>query len=466
MKQIAIVGAGFSGVAVAWNLLQRLAGLARVILIDKEPGVGRGLAFGAPSPHHLLNVPAGRMGLNPGDEGGFLRYLQQIGLPFQSGDFAPRSLYGSYLEHSLGEQRAAAADHGVELHIQRGVVEGIEPMGAGRHMLRLSDGQHFEVDVVVLALGNFSPRPPEIANGPNWEAPGLHATPWSLRGINSLPPRAPVLLIGSGLTAFDVVLQLRHEGHRGVVTMLSRRGLLAQSHRRLESAPAQGLVPHDFLDGMQTVSAMLRETRQLIRQARAIGHDWRDVVGGLRQITVRLWQQLPTPERQRFLRHLLPYWDTHRHRAAVPIASAISHEIEAQALQPMAGRLESLVADGTEWEASIQLRGTAKMHVWKGSAVINCSGPSSSLRAAKHDHLIQSLLAKGKILPDALSLGVSVDTQYRLLDGQGRGQDGLFYLGPMLKAQFWEATAVPELRSHAQRVSDAVVGYCQALCTA
>lgn len=454
MKKIAIVGAGFSGVALAWNLLQRLDGSVRVILFNKEPNVGRGLAFGTPSPHHLLNVPAGRMGVNPGDEGGFLRYLRQLGLPFQSGDFVPRSLYGSYLEHSLGEQRAAAKDRGVELLIQQATVADITPLGGGRHKLFFSDGQWLEVDAAVLALGNFAPVSPKIVNGPSWSAPGLQVTPWSLRDVNSIHPRAPVLLIGSGLTAFDVVLQLRHQGHRGVITMLSRRGLLAQSHRQLESAPAQGLVPDDFLEGIKSVPAMLRRTRALIREAQATGHDWRDVIGGLRQSTVRLWQQLPLSERQRFIRHLLPYWDTHRHRAAVPIASAIGREIDAGTLRPVAGRLRSLVRVGALWTASIELRNSATEQAWSGDVVINCSGPSSDLRAAKSETLIQNLLNNDRLLPDPLSLGVLVDTQYRLLDGLGCAQDGLFYLGPMLKAQFWEATAVPELRVHALRICE------------
>jgi len=31
--------------------------------------------------------------------------------------------------------------------------------------------------------------------------------------------------------------------------------------------------------------------------------------------------------------------------------------------------------------------------------------------------------------------------------------EGLWCVGPMLKAQYWEATAVPELRIHAQQLA-------------
>jgi uncharacterized NAD(P)/FAD-binding protein YdhS len=71
-RTYAIVGAGFSGMAVAVQLLQRLKGPARVCLINRSLSFGRGLAYGTNSPSHLLNVPAGRMSLDPDRETGFI----------------------------------------------------------------------------------------------------------------------------------------------------------------------------------------------------------------------------------------------------------------------------------------------------------------------------------------------------------------------------------------------------------
>lgn len=44
--------------------------------------------------------------------------------------------------------------------------------------------------------------------------------------------------------------------------------------------------------------------------------NWRDVIAAIRPITPKLWLNLPDKERRRFLRHLQPYWDVHRHRVA------------------------------------------------------------------------------------------------------------------------------------------------------
>lgn len=453
--RIAIVGGGFSGVAVAWQLLQRMQAPAMVHLVNRGP-LGRGLAYGSPSPHHLLNVPAGRMGIDPADEAGFVHYLRGIGLPFAGSDFVPRTLYGAYLEWCLGDARAQAQARGVQLQIHDGAVTGIEPHVGGFALhLSAAPGARVEADSVVLALGNFASVPPALQPGFDWQGPGLHLSPWTARRLAPEDLNAPVLLLGSGLTAYDALLQLRHEGHRGPVTMLSRRGLRAQPHRPLETPPPQGIVSPDVLAAEGSLRSMLQQVRGAVKAAQTSGLDWRDVIGGLRPATPRLWAQLAPDERRRFLRHVLPYWDTHRHRAAVPIAQRIEAERQAGSLVSMAGRLRGLTPVPGGWRADIEARGSGGLRSMQVSSVVNCTGPSSDVRRVD-DALLAGLLAQGRLRPDALGLGLEVDAQYRLLDTAGVPQPRLRYVGPLLKAGYWEATAVPELRAHAHAVAKAM----------
>jgi uncharacterized NAD(P)/FAD-binding protein YdhS len=41
-----------------------------------------------------------------------------------------------------------------------------------------------------------------------------------------------------------------------------------------------------------------------------------------------------------------------------------------------------------------------------------------------------------------------------VIDASGHPADNLFYVGPMLRAMYWEAIAVPELRQHAATLAD------------
>lgn len=83
---------------------------------------------------------------------------------------------------------------------------------------------------------------------------------------------------------------------------------------------------------------------------------------------------------------------------------------------------------------------------------MNCTGPES--RAAKlTDPLIRSLLTNGLIRNDALSLGIEVAEDGRVISQAGQPVDRLYYIGPWLRARDWEATAVPELREYALRLA-------------
>jgi uncharacterized NAD(P)/FAD-binding protein YdhS len=453
----AVVGAGFSGMAVAVQLLRRLTMPARVCLINRSLSFGRGLAYGTNSPSHLLNVPAGRMSIDPDQEAGFTDYLRGRGLPYGPADFVPRSLYGDYLERCLLNAQLGAAD-GVKLELIEAEVLTMETLGQGEApVLRLSSGRVLEATEVVLALGNFTPRPPATRSGIQWNLPNLVNDVWAPGTLQDVPSHAAVLLVGSGLTAYDAVLRLLDKGHRGAITMLSRRALLPQPHREQEAPPASGIVPPTFLQGEASTRRQLRAVRQLIAQAALAGHDWRDVIGGLRAHTPRLWKQLGAREKRQFLRHLVPYWDTHRHRAAPAIFKRIQMAMNSGQLAVIQGRLVDVDAlPGEAVQVTWQARGASVPCNAGYAAVINCTGPSSDLRVVA-DPLIAQLRGSGALTVDPLALGLVVDPDYRVINSDGKALKSVRYVGPLLKAGLWEATAVPELRAHALALSKSLM---------
>jgi uncharacterized NAD(P)/FAD-binding protein YdhS len=54
---------------------------------------------------------------------------------------------------------------------------------------------------------------------------------------------------------------------------------------------------------------------------------------------------------------------------------------------------------------------------------------------------------------DDLDLGLRTGPNGACVSADGAVSGDLFYLGPMLRADHWEATAAPELRSHAERLA-------------
>src|SRR5690606_33913873 len=107
--RVAVIGSGFAGASTA---LQLLAHGAKVAVLDGSQLRGRGIACGRARPPHLLNVPADRMGLDPGDAGAFADWLGLSG-GARSG-FRPRAEYGRYL---LDRLQAAREEHGPALQV-------------------------------------------------------------------------------------------------------------------------------------------------------------------------------------------------------------------------------------------------------------------------------------------------------------------------------------------------------------
>lgn len=453
---VVIVGGGFSGTAVALHLLEALPAGTRLSLVERAPPVGRGLAYATHSPSHWLNVPAGRLGWHPDDEGGFLAWLRAQDSGASAGAFVPRARMGEYLGDEWAQAVRRGHRRGVVWRLLEDEAVDLDPMPRARHRLHLASGAVLEADAVVLATGH-APAPPPPLRGAVWGEPGTIDQPWGPQALDGVPEDGAVLVLGTGLTAVDVVTALQDRGHAGALHLLSRRGLLPQPHRTLEARPRLGLSPVAELGDECRLRPILRAVRRWVREAAAEGRDWRDVMASLRPCTPALWQRLSEADRARFLRHLAPWWDSHRHRMAPGIHRRIESARQAGALQVHAGRLQATerLPDG-RWRVHWTPRGATALAVLDVAAVVNCTGVTTSLRHA-NSALLRGLAARGLLQADPLGLGLLTDARLRPLDGRSQPRPGLFCVGPVLKARHWEAVAIPELRVHAREAAAQVM---------
>jgi uncharacterized NAD(P)/FAD-binding protein YdhS len=175
--------------------------------------------------------------------------------------------------------------------------------------------------------------------------------------------------------------------------------------------------------------------------------DWRAVVDGLRPYLDLLWASFTPAEQDTFLRHLARPWECHRHRMAPSVGARIAALREEGRFEVRAGGVRSMTAPPAggllvELEAGVQ---------WFG-AVVNCAGPGRLPAAA--DSFTGSLLDAGHARVGPHGLGLDIDASGRLVDADGRVNEGRWLIGPLRRGARWETTAVPEIRAQARRLTD------------
>jgi uncharacterized NAD(P)/FAD-binding protein YdhS len=448
---VAIVGAGFSGTALAIHLLREATRLAsprplRIALIDPRPEIGAGVAYATRDYPYPLNVAAGQMSVDAARPGDFLDYLKTQGIHAAPGDYLPRQVYGDYLRARYAEALAAAPPT-VECAHHRASAWQLRRQD-DRWLLWLDNGTPLPADDVVLALGN--PPPATLSELSRLTHSSRYISdPWSIGALANQEDIGSVLLIGSGLTMVDAALRLaalrprvRH------IHVLSRHGWMPE-------AQASNSLPAIKPDVAGALEAARGSTRRLVQAFRTLsgsvsgnGGDWREVLGLARGQLAAQWRALDHTQRARFLRHARSLWDVHRHRVPAGPLSAVRSLERTGVLNVHAGRLEELNELDDAVEVIWRPRGDSRTRAWLVDRIINCTGPESRT-ARVNDPLVQSLLSSGIIRPDALSLGIDVADDGRPVSRDGTPVDRLYYLGPWLRARDWEATAVPELREHA-----------------
>lgn len=440
IEHVAIIGAGFSGTLQAINLIRHEG--PRATLIERAPVAGTGLAYGAAHPSHLLNVRAANMSAFPDDPGHLVRWLEGRGVEHAAASFVPRRVYGEYLREMLAQALARYPDR---LRLVRGEVEDVT-FDADGATLQLSDGT-LRADAAVLAVGNLPPHDPPGLDPAALSPTRYKGDPWDPSVPEGLSDDDTVLVIGTGLTMVDVALLLEARGFGGKIIAVSRRGLLPRPH-------AAGQDWDKIRERPRTQASSL--VRAVRTRAEQVG--WRNAVDELRPFTQPMWANAAEDERARFLRHLRPWWDVHRHRLAPEVHARLQALIDRGQLEVLAAKTLGFAEGPAGIAVTFRPRGGDATKTITAQRIVNCTGPLGDL-ARTREPLLQRLAERGLIRPDAAHIGIDVDNQGQTIAANGRANANLYALGPMTRGAFWEIVAVPDIRTQtwavARRLSNA-----------
>lgn len=443
--KIIIVGGGLSGTVLSLYLASR-ADRPEIILVEKNPEMlGRGVAYQHDFLHQPLNVVAAGMSLFVEQPNDFYEWLKSNHFRYNyiidevsPNTFVSRKVFGDYVIERLDAAHRHVAGR---FQIRIDEVVSIRQTGTTKTAV-LASGAELQADHIVLALGNFPPADLFSDSDPVNADPRYFSNPWSDRVYSHIHGDENILIVGSGLTAVDVLIGLKLRNFGGKITMLSRRGRLPTGHDLSQPPfalnPPKGLSPAEMFRWLRNEIKAHPET------------SWVSIMDGLRPHTQRIWQEWSIPEKKYFLRRLRPLWEVTRHRIPMRSAALLDEMQNSGQLQLLKG----FVAEGKSVANGIEITINTGNETKKETfhKVINCTGPESNYRKLRFP-IIRDLVEQEMVTTDELGLGIACTAEGHVINAKGVAEQGLWCIGPMRKSALWESTALREIREQAAALS-------------
>ncbi|MFC4072770.1 FAD/NAD(P)-binding protein [Actinoplanes subglobosus] len=507
---VAIIGGGFSGALTAAAITQNPAW--RTVLIAPADRPGRGVAYGAAEPWHLLNSRVANMSADATDPQHLLRWCRARGLPADAATFLPRAWFGDYLADHFATAASAA---GSRLVHHRSTAIGVRREQAG-WTITDANGCHIHADQVILALGNPPPRPPSAVTEAALRHSAFVADPWAPGALDRALAAAHAATTSAPAASAPAPATSAPAPAPATSVPTSAAGVARAS---AASVPVTSTAAASVPASAASESARSSGTAVASGRDPAAGDPGRDVVGGVLLLGTGLTAidvALTLNEQARGVqvealsrRGLLP--QTHPQRPAPAVDLALP---EAAEVGPLLRRVRAAIADGADWTAVVEYVRHNADRLWNG---LNPAAQERFLRHVQrywevHRHrMAPPVAARVRKLREQGTLRVrsgrllSVDPDPRggllvriegepprryaavisctgpgplpssagplltglLTDGlvetgphglgldadpNGRISPGLWLVGPLRRGRSWEATAVPEIRAQVERL--------------
>lgn len=456
---VAIIGGGVSGASVALNIASELAkngddkGL-RIALFEPRETPGAGLAYDTEEQAFRLNVAADRMSLFADRPDDFARWLERRNyletdpdaLTASGGIYAQRQMFGLY----MAERMSPLIADGFVQHLREKVC-AVERDGDVWH-IRGEGGAVIRARICVLATSHPLPRMPQAICSGVSGSPLLIDNPQNSSALADIGADESILIAGTGLSCADVISVLKERGHKGPITIYSRRGLCSRSH------PAGRVQPYgDFSSNPSTRALdLLRRVRATIARAASEGIAWQAVFDALRKQGRAIWAALPVPEKRRLVRHLRRFWDVHRFRLPPQASMLMAQGFRDGWLHSMAGEIiEATCGEGRLFISFRHAFGGGRENLVFNRLVMT-TGPAHH-SVLESQPWLASMHERGLLVADAVGLGIACSTRSLALNAAGEEISGLYIAGPLARGTFGELMGVPEIGAQTAAIAADIV---------
>ena len=434
-SDVAIIGLGPAGLAALFGIIRQAQRPLSLLVVDPADRPG-GDAYRRARPEHLLNARAASMSLDPEDPASFSRWLgRRLRRPAEhaADDYAPRALYGEYLDHMRLQAISLANEAGHLLNRVRQVAVDIAETPSGWE-IRFDRGEARLARHVILATGCRTRGQYALTDQAR-----VASSPWEVAYEEAARRHGTgtAVIAGGGLSGVDAVLSLAAAGWTGPIIVASPRGTLPARHA---TAPVAAKPIQSAPLAAGSARALFRAIRDSLEADIEAGGDWRARIQLLREELPALWARLSPATRRRLMRHAASVWNQHRHRMAPVAASRIEDLERSGQLRVERWRVTSVIAESGSLSVEVRDR-HGRLETMAADLFISASGLDL---AADSDPLVARLLGRGLVARSATGMGLAVEAVGTAVSRRSRG-GSLHALGSLLIGERLESTAILEL---------------------
>ncbi len=425
---LAIVGGGFAALSSLAHLVRFAERPFSVCIIASDGFDFFGPAYSTPREEHLLNVRTSQMGLYEGDTASFLEYAAN-GKP---DDYLPRKTFGAYLAKSLQDIYREAREKNIFINIVKDIVDDI-----AEGLILSHSGKKTAAKNILLATGNSFPSSDKSAR--------QIENVWHFDFTNLPDASSTIAVIGSGLTAVDVIISLHNAGWKGKIDCYSGNGHLPRRHPDVFEKEKIPKIDAAEFTGTR-LSTLLRNIRTLVRKVSGGEQDSAYPFYALRPFVPAIWRSLSAEDKSRAMKKYLWLWNIYRHRYAAYLDDILQKKIAGGSLELKRGKVTGTrdTQDGVTLDIKKADGETAQEDF---ALAFRCVGPS--YRAGTHS-LIKNMIDKNLLRPHESGFGLKAAEDLSV------GKK-IYAIGPLLFGEFFETTAVPEIRAQAQKVAKTIL---------
>jgi uncharacterized NAD(P)/FAD-binding protein YdhS len=438
MKKIAIIGFGFCGIMVFGNILKKIStqksqAKIKFIIFEKDGEKAVGAGFSNFSDNYILNVPAKKMSPFQDIPDDFVNFLKENYPEVYKNNgpdgFIARNIYGQYLKKLSTDFFKLADDLKIDYELIQKTVIDID-----QGFKIYTENLIFDADEIILSSSfvqsklNYCLKDEKLIS-PLWSKNSI-----DFHQKNNFKIDDKICIIGTGLSAIDVLVGLNAKNFTGKIYAISRRGNFPKPHFiQQNSIPNQEII--NFIEDLDIKTGLINislKFRKYLKNNK--DYDLRHLIDSIRGKTKFLWQNLDEKNKIVFLKKLLPYWNIFRHRVPSSSLEIINKMIKNNQLEVIKSSVKSI----EKCDGKFVIKTTNK--TINCDYVVNCLGFDYNI---KNYPLIDSMLNKNLLKKD-LILAQSNNSKIHLVGGLNIGRD-------------FENTAVPDLRVDANLVAEKIV---------